>query len=76
MAYNNQLILNEIIINLEAENAKIKEHNKILARRICELQSDLADAKVQIHNLKACYNCKAENCETCNNNNNWQFVGG
>lgn len=34
------------------------EENKQLAKRICELQSDLSKAKTMIEKMKCCDNCK------------------
>lgn len=63
------------------EYQKLDEENKQLAKRICELQSDLSRAKSQIEKMKCCHSCKShklndlKNCQTCDDNySNWEFA--
>ena len=75
MAYQNHLVLSEIIDNLKQENQTIKEQNKKLVQRIYQLQNELANQKVLSQRLKGCYNCSAEHCKDCSNLKYWKFVG-
>jgi uncharacterized protein YigA (DUF484 family) len=75
MAYENQLVLNEIISEKQSEIEQLKEQNRLLIKRICQLQSDLSKEKSLNDKLKACYNCKAELCKSCKDFCNWIFVG-
>ena len=75
----NQGLINEIIEEVKKENTQVKEQNRILTRRVYELQSDLAQSKIIIHKLKACYNCgnhSKANCDECGETKkNWIYVG-
>lgn len=75
MAYINQVVLKEIIQEKDKEINQLKEQNKILVKRICQLQAELSKEKVLNNKLKACYNCKADLCKSCTDFNNWRFVG-
>lgn len=59
------------------------EENKQLAKRICELQSDLSKAKSMIEKMKCCENCKhsyhdryhtLQCIRNCINFDNWELA--
>ena len=68
----------DTVEELEKENEQLRQENKSLAKRICELQSDLAKAKSQIEIMKCCFNCekpmKYFGCGDCHNGSNWELA--
>lgn len=56
----------------------VKQEKEQLAKKVCELQSDLAKAKTMIEKMKCCFNCdkpiKHLDCEDCHNGSNWELA--